>query len=234
MIQVTGIVVRAVDDHPFGLGIYTLSDILAADSVRGLTFEVDEDITVTFVKHDEAKNMRLTGFGRDTWIMFLAFPLDFQTTYYIESDVEDFGLLSVWHNPRGNKKYVLVKVKIVDPKFVPKILVQLGGARHSWTVHVILLRSSDWNAHAHDLPPPPEDPAPEDGNPHPLYGHYVAAERVYQQQLQAWFQQNAAQGYNYGQQHGVHHGPRQKQVEQRCLKIWRLNSSHHFLTSRPC
>jgi hypothetical protein len=66
MIQEAGFVVRAVDDHPFGLGIYTLSDTLAADSVRGLTFEVDEEITVTFVKHDEAKNMRLTGFGRDT------------------------------------------------------------------------------------------------------------------------------------------------------------------------
>jgi hypothetical protein len=139
--------------------------------------------------------------------MFLAFPLDFQTTYYIESAVEDFGLLSVWHNPRGNKKYVLVKVKAVDPKFVPKSLVmhQLGGARHSWTVPVIMLRSSDWNAHAHDLPPPPEDPAPEDGNPHPLYGPYVTAEQVYQQQLQAWFQQNAAPGHQYGHHHGVQH-----------------------------
>jgi hypothetical protein len=67
------------------------------------------------------------------------------------------------------------------------------------------MRSSDWNAHAYDLPPPPEDPAPEDGNPHPLYGPYVTAEQVYQQQLQAWFQQNAAPGHHYGHQHGLHH-----------------------------
>lgn len=212
MIQEAWFVVRAVDDHPFGLGIFTLSDTLAADSVRGLTFEVDEEITVTFVRHAEAKNMRLTDFDRDTWIMFLAFPLDFQTTDYIESDVEDFGLLSVWHNPRGNNKYVLVKVKIVDPKFVPKSLVmhQLGGARHSWTVPVIMLRSADWNAHAHDLPPPPEDPAPEDGNPHPLYGPYVTAEQVYRQQLQAWFQQNAAPGHQYGHHHGMQHQMQQE------------------------
>jgi hypothetical protein len=102
MIQEAGFVVTAVDDHPFGLGIYTLSDTLVAASVRGMSFEVDDEITVTFVRHNQAQNMRLTGFGRDTSIMFLAFPLDFQTTYYIERDVEDFGLLSVWHNPTRN------------------------------------------------------------------------------------------------------------------------------------
>jgi hypothetical protein len=51
------------------------------------------------------------------------FPLDYQTTSYISSVVEDFGLLVVWDNPRGNNKFVLVKVHIVHPKFVPKTLV---------------------------------------------------------------------------------------------------------------
>jgi hypothetical protein len=66
----------------------------------------------------------------------------------------------VWDNPRGNNKFVLVKVNIVHPKFVPKSIVmhELGGNRFSWTIPVILLRSSDWNAHVHDIPPPPEDP----------------------------------------------------------------------------
>jgi hypothetical protein len=59
--------------------------------------------------------------------------------------VEDFGLLTIWDNPRGNNKFVLVKVHIVHPKFVPKSIAmhELGGNRYSWVVPVVMLRSSD-------------------------------------------------------------------------------------------
>ena len=85
-------------------------------------------------------------------------------------------------------KYVLAKVWLVHTKFVPKSLVvtQLGGARHTWSVPVFMLRSVDWNAHVHDLSPPPEDPEPDNGNPHPLFGPDVTAEQIYQGQLAAW------------------------------------------------
>jgi hypothetical protein len=138
---------------------------------------------MTFVKHNEAKNMRLTAFGREIWILLLGFPLDYQTTSYIGSAVEDFGLLTVWDNPRGNNKFMLVKVHIVHPKFVPKSIVihALGGTRHSWIDNIVMLRSSDWNAHIHDVPPPPEDPLVDD--PHPLFGEDVIAEQLFQQQL---------------------------------------------------
>ena len=194
------------DDHPFGLGVFKLIDSLAADTVIGLTFEVDEITTVTFVRHDQAKNRRLAAFGRETWILFLGFPLDYQTTFYVNRAVEDFGLLSVWHHPRGNLKYVLAKVWLVHPKFVPRSIVvtQLGGARNSWTVPVYMLRSADWNAHLHDVPPPPEDPEPEDGNPHPQYGVDLTAEQIYQNQLANWLQLNQAhnaQLNNHGHGH---------------------------------
>jgi hypothetical protein len=184
-----------------------MENTLSADSVRGLTFQIDDETSITFVKHNEAKNMRLTAFHGEIWILFLAFPLDYQTTYYVERVVEDYGLLSIWHNPRGNKRDVLLKVKIVDPKKLPKTFVmhQLGGARQSWIVPVIMLRTFDWNAHMHDLPPPPEDHAPRDGNPHPLYGPDLIAEQIYQQQLAAWFQQNGAPGHNFANQHGMQH-----------------------------
>ena len=67
-----------------------------------------------------------------------------------------------------------------------------------------MLRSSDWNAHIHDVPPPLEDPEPQDGNPHPLYGVDVTAEQLFQNQLAAWLQQNAnhnAQFNNNGNHH---------------------------------
>jgi hypothetical protein len=90
-----GHIVRYFDDHPFGLGVYTFPDTITADAVAGLTYELDEVTTINFVKHNEAKNMRLTTFGRETWILYLGFPLDYQTTQYIHSAVEDFGLLSI-------------------------------------------------------------------------------------------------------------------------------------------
>jgi hypothetical protein len=179
LLEEAGQHVSEFDDHPFGLGVYTFTHTLAADTVVGLTFELDEITTVNFVKHNEAKNMRLTSFGRPTWILLLGFPLDYQTTSYICSVVEDFGLLSVWDNPRGNNKFVLVKVHVAHPKFVPKTIVihELGGTRHSWTVPVVLLRSADWNAHIHHVPPPPEDPPTDD--PHPLHGQDYTAEQVF-------------------------------------------------------
>jgi hypothetical protein len=124
-----GYTVQFFDDHPFGIGVFTIHETLAADTVAGQTFELDEITTVPFVKHNAARNMRLTAFGRPTWTLFLGFPLDYQTMQYITDVVKDFGLLDFWHNPRGNDKFVLVKVWLVHPKFVPKSFVmhQLGG-----------------------------------------------------------------------------------------------------------
>jgi hypothetical protein len=202
-----GHIVRYFDDHPFGLGVYTFPDTITADVVAGLTYELDEVTTINFVKHNEEKNMRLTTFGRETWLLYLGFPLDYQTAQYIHSAVEDFGLLSIWDNPRGNKKFVLVKAWIVDPKFVPKSLVmhQLGGARRCWTVPVIMLRHSNWNAHEAYVPPPPAEPEPGNGDPHPLYGPDVTVEQIYQHQLALWWQQNQNFAPGGHQQHGHQH-----------------------------
>jgi hypothetical protein len=200
MLVEEGFIVRYFDDHPFGIGVYTFAETLAADAAVGVTLQLDEITIVTFLRNDTARNMRLRTFGRETWILYHGFPLDYQTYYYVNGAVEDFGQLSIWHNPRGNKKFVLVKAWIVDPKFVPKSLVmhQLGGARRSWTVPVIMLRSADWNAHIHDVPPPPEDPAPANGNPHPMHGPEITAEQLFQQHFANWLQQNMQFGGNNG------------------------------------
>ena len=116
----------------------------------------------------------------------------------MHKSVDKFGQLVEWHNPRGDRRFVLLKVRVIHLKFVPKSLVmrQLGGARQSWTVAVTMLRSSDWNAHIPDVPPATEDPAPEDGLPHPLYGDNLTAEQIYQMQLHNWIAQNAAANVN--------------------------------------
>jgi hypothetical protein len=63
LLEESGYAVSAFDDHLFGLGSYTFAHTLAADTVVNLTFEIDEITTATFVKHNAAKNMRLTSFG---------------------------------------------------------------------------------------------------------------------------------------------------------------------------
>jgi hypothetical protein len=55
LLEESGYMVSAFDDHPFWLGSYTFVHTLAADTIIGLSFEFDEITSVTFVKHNEAK-----------------------------------------------------------------------------------------------------------------------------------------------------------------------------------
>jgi hypothetical protein len=87
MLVESGHIVRYFDDHPFGIGVFTFPETLVADAVVNLSFELDDETTVTFVRHDAARNMRLTTFGRETWILFLGFPLDDQTEFHINNAV---------------------------------------------------------------------------------------------------------------------------------------------------
>ena len=152
--------------------------------------------------------------------MLLGFPLDYQTDFYINQAVSEFGLLSVWHNHRGNKYRVLVKVWLVHPKFVPKSFVmrQLVGARNSWTFPVYLLCSNDWNAHIHPTPPPDEDPEPDNRNPHPFYGNFMTAEQIFQQQVANWLQQNGANVpiHNHGPNNHNNHRSEERRVGKEC------------------
>jgi hypothetical protein len=127
--------------------------------------------------------------------MFLNFPLDYQTDYWIEKAVALFGQLLVWHSVNqnhDNHARVLVKVWLMSDALVPRSFVmrQMGGHRRSWTVPVYLLRSDQWTAHMHDVPVDVEDPPPANGNPHPFHGPHVTTEHRFQQRLQIWLQQN--------------------------------------------
>jgi hypothetical protein len=57
LLEESGYAVSAFDDHPFGLGSYTFQHTIAADTVIGMSFELDEVTSVMFVKHNEARNM---------------------------------------------------------------------------------------------------------------------------------------------------------------------------------
>jgi hypothetical protein len=80
----------------------------------------------------------------------------------------------------------------------------------SWAIPVIMLRSSDWNAHVHNVPPPPEDPP--SNNPHPTYGPEITAEQLYQRKVANWLQQNLQQGGGAGQNQNIGHHHNVQQV----------------------
>ena len=155
----------------------------------------DEDLLITFVPHNEALNRRSTTFGPELWIMYFGFPYDYQTEYYIQKSLGGFGALVSWYNPRQDRRFVLLKVRVLNMRLIPKSFVvwQLGGARDCWTVQVTILHRNDWNGLLPEVPPAGEEPPPPNGNPHPQFGPELTAEQLYQQQVHNWLVQNAAQ-----------------------------------------
>ena len=55
--------------------------------------------TFSFVPHDEGLNMRTCSSEYSAWILFLAFPMDYQTDHYVNKAVSTFAKLDLWHMP---------------------------------------------------------------------------------------------------------------------------------------
>ncbi|CAN6171614.1 unnamed protein product [Urochloa humidicola] len=120
-------------------------------------------------RHDESINLRACAYIRQCWVMFLAFPLDYQTLDFIKAVVAPFGHLLHWFEG-PNKSRILTQCLVVSPDRVPRSVVVSqgsvnGGFGRSWSVPVYIL-----DGHFPDAFPGNEDPVPEDGNPHPVHG----------------------------------------------------------------
>lgn len=116
-------------------------------------------------EHDNGINLRATPFSTTCWVMFLCFPLDYQTKGYIEQAINLCGIVVTWTNNTHCRSRVLVKCAVLHTSKIPRSVLVckptiLGGAGHSWTVPVFVL-----NSHNNDLIPGDEDPILEDGNP---------------------------------------------------------------------
>ena len=150
-----------VSDHPFGIGIFGFPDSFIRDTAVATPLELeDKDLLITFVPHNEALNRRTTSFGPKIWLMYFGFPYDYQTDYYINKSLGGFGALVSWYNPRQDRRFVLIKARVLRLNLVPKSFVvwQLGGARDCWTVPITILRSNDWNGLLPEVLPAGEEP----------------------------------------------------------------------------
>ena len=126
--------------------------------------------------------------------MYIGFPDDYQTNFYLQRSVDDYGRLVTWNSPNADRSVVLIKVSVIHMHLIPKSIVirQLGGDRACWTAAVFILRGTDWNAHDPDVPTADEEPPPANGVLPPMFGEGLMAEQLYQQQVHNWLVQNGA------------------------------------------
>jgi hypothetical protein len=83
---------------PFGLGLIKLRIVPQRDQlVRESPFHMDQHNIVFVVKHDEGINSRSCNYIRVSWVMFLAFLLDFQKDVFIRATVAPYGRLLDWY-----------------------------------------------------------------------------------------------------------------------------------------
>ncbi|CAN6216800.1 unnamed protein product [Urochloa humidicola] len=120
-------------------------------------------------KHDEARNLRVCNYIRQCWVMFLAFPLDYQNLDFVKAAVAPVGRLLHWFDG-PNKSRILTQCLVISPDRIPHSVVisqgsVLGGIGRSWSVPVFIL-----DGHFPDAFPADEDPVPADGVSHPVHG----------------------------------------------------------------
>lgn len=98
---------------------------------------------IRVVKHDEGINARSCTYTRVCWLMFLAFPLDFQKDLYIRAAIAPYGRLLDWYHDE-NKSRILAQALILSPDRMLRSLAVsrgtlIGGMGRSWSVPVYIL-----------------------------------------------------------------------------------------------
>jgi hypothetical protein len=131
---------RAVDDvQPclLGLGFYVLCSLAAwAALVDHGPFEIEPDVFVRFVNHDDRDNHRAMQGFRQGWLMLLRVPLDYRNEYDLANAISSFGKFQHWHHEDGVLDRTLVFASFGSPALVPRDVVlgnytNLGGFKES-------------------------------------------------------------------------------------------------------
>lgn len=198
--------------YPIGVSMVAFADVALRDRfIRESPHQLDpldDDMTFSFLPHDEGENMRQCPFQYVAWIMFLAFPMDYQTDHYINKAVSCFGKLDLWHQPGHNKERVLVRAIISNIAQVPHSLVikrigTLPGMGRSWSVPVYILNGRDTIP---GLVGNEDDAPPMNESPHPYELPYLTAAQQWALEHQQWMQQQIDEAWEQ-------HMPQQQQLQ---------------------
>jgi hypothetical protein len=132
--------------------------------------QLDIQREMVIVDNDRGINFRSCAFTRTCWIMFLAFPLDFEAREIITEAVGLFGSVINWIDNARCRSRLVLRCKVVTlVSRVPRSIIisegnPMGDQGNSWTVPVFVLNSAQNDVMAGD-----EDPVPGNGNPHPAH-----------------------------------------------------------------
>jgi hypothetical protein len=165
-------VIRSCCLSPLGLCLVQFSSSLERQvMISRSPMQLDIQREIVIVEHDRGINFRSCPFTRTCWIMFLAFPLDFQTREIISQAVGLFGSVINWIDNARCRSRLILRCKVSLVSRIPRSIIisegnPMGDHGHSWTVPVYVLNSAQNDVMAGD-----EDPAPGNGNPHPVHLH---------------------------------------------------------------
>jgi hypothetical protein len=161
-------VIRSYCLSPLGLCLVQFSSSLERQvMISRSPMQLDELWEIVIVDHDRGINFRSCPFTRTCWIMFLSFPLDFQTREIISQAVGLFGSVINWIDNARCRSRLVLRCKVTLVSRIPRSIIisegnPMGDQGNSWTVPVFVLNSAQNDVMVGD-----EDPIPGNSNPHP-------------------------------------------------------------------
>jgi hypothetical protein len=94
--------------------------------------QLDDVREIVIVEHDRGLNFRSCPFTRTCWIMFLAFPLDFQTRDIISQAVGLFGSVKNWIDNSRCRSRILLRCNVTLVSRIPRSIIISEGIR--WVI----------------------------------------------------------------------------------------------------
>lgn len=100
------------------------------------------NVSVSFVKHNEARNCHRLQFDQHCWLLLLGFPNDYHSERHIQNAISKFAKVLLWEASEAHMNRLLVRARVNDLQKVPQFIVYsnpdtLNG--DSWTIQCELL-----------------------------------------------------------------------------------------------
>ena len=113
---------------PLGLYLIQFHSPVARQAMVNLSpHQLDVVHEIVVQEHDRGINVRNCPFTRTCWVVFLAFPLDFQTRDIITQVVGHFGTIITWTSNSRCKSRLLLRCKVTLVSRIPRSLLVYEG-----------------------------------------------------------------------------------------------------------
>lgn len=113
---------------PLGLCLIQFGLPVARNTMISLSpHQLDAVREILVEEHDRGRNLHACPFTRTCWIMFLGFPLDFQTLDIISQVLGLFGTIATWTGNSRCRSRVLLRCRITQVNRVPRSLIIAEG-----------------------------------------------------------------------------------------------------------